>query len=58
MIYLEEIQKQEITNQEKEVLNTLTMVIQNVLHNITSNNQSKNSKEVLFQYVIENVELV
>lgn len=58
MIYLDSIVKKEtITNKEKDILDTLSNDIGNVLTNMTKDSECKNSKEVLFQYVIENISL-
>lgn len=58
MIYLDSIVKKEtITNKEKDILDTLSNDIGIVLTNMTKDSECKNSKEVLFQYVIENISL-
>lgn len=58
MIYLESVCKKEnISNEEKEILDSLSNMIKKVITELSDNSVNKSSKEELFQYIVENTEI-
>lgn len=58
MIYLESVCKKEnISNEEKEILDSLSIMIKKVITELSDNSVNKSSKEELFQYIVENTEI-